>query len=116
MKTFSLSILFILTSIALRAAEAHLTVPQVQAIASLVATEIYHGKGYTPSEPTYDKASGTWSLRTSNGMPHAELLINIRDKDAYYKVETNSGQNSNKEFKIHTSLKRQIAKIMKKDG
>jgi len=116
MKTIALAILIALSSVALRAEEARLTPAQVEAIAILVTTEIYHVKDFTPSKPTYDKALGIWTCMTSNGMVGAGFLLYIRDKDAYYRVVTGSGKGRIDEFKMHASLKRRIARIIEKEG
>ena len=114
MKTILIIFMISLSSIALRAEESRLTIAQVETIVNLIATEIYDSKDLTVNTPTYDKKSGIWSGVTTNGVPHAGFLYNIRDKDAHYQIVFSNGDGANKEFMIHPSIRRRIGLILEK--
>ena len=92
-----------------------MTETQVEEIATLIAKEIYH-KDHRPTGASYDSKSGVWTCLIHGPEIGGGLFINIRDKDAYYKVLVEGKTIQAVGFKMHTILKRRIEKIATKNG
>ena len=101
MKIFPFFILLISLLNHLKAGEAHLTKEQVKQITALVA------KNQMPGEPMYDSKTGIWTCSAGPSGPSFGIVVEIRDKDGYYRHLGES-----KDFKLSTSLKRRITKIV----
>ena len=92
-----------------------MTEAQVKEIAILIAKELYH-KDREPMGATYDHKSGNWNCLIPGPGFGGSLFIDIRDKDAYYKVMEEGKTKMPGDFKMSTILKRRIAKITERKG
>jgi hypothetical protein len=113
MKKLALLILLAFSSVSLQAKEPDLTEAQVKEIAALIMTKIYKSKDFTVDKITYDAASGNWQFFEAWGIG-GFLACDIRDLDGHYRVMTAAGNRRDEEFRMHTSLRRRIEKIIGK--
>ena len=91
------------------AAPPTMTKEQVKEIAAFVVEK--ERKNTDPiSDPSYDEKTGIWSCITLTGVVHGDVMIEIRDKDRYYRTFTYSSASLNK-FRMSPGLRRKIIKI-----
>lgn len=83
------------------AEETHLTKDQVKQITALVV------KNEIPGEPMYEVKTGIWTCSAGPIGPSFGIVIEIRDKDAYYRR-----LGEGKDFKMSKSVKRRITEII----
>jgi len=122
MKTLACIILSGLFAFQLNAKEARLTGAQVNRIAELVGKEIYKQvyksafqKDSEPNKPKYDQKTGIWSCRFDPGTIDSGFTLEIRDKDAYYRIQ-GAYQGNQKSFRMSSRIEKQIANIASKKG